>query len=142
MGNRCEFDIDECQASPCVNGLCSNTIGSFECLCSSGFTGDLCESDIDECLSLPCGNGTCSNILGSFQCSCSPGFTGDRCNESNMPESGLSAGVVIGKQHTNISYSVMNISKGIYSLRLTSNIFKLFFLDSVALLQILIIIYN
>ena len=42
-GSNCQSDIDECECSPCVNGQCSNLFGSFECLCNSGFTGDLCD---------------------------------------------------------------------------------------------------
>jgi hypothetical protein len=58
-------------------------IGSFECECLPGFTGDgvTCE-DIDECseeLHNCDSNATCSNTIGSFECEClpGPGFTGD-----------------------------------------------------------------
>ena len=36
-------DIDECRSSmlhTCVNGRCDNTMGSFLCTCSPGFTSD------------------------------------------------------------------------------------------------------
>ncbi|KAL9970529.1 hypothetical protein ACROYT_G022921 [Oculina patagonica] len=83
-GENCEHDIDECtmntdDCSPDAD--CSNAVGSFQCTCNPGFTGDgkTCQ-DIDECTlnthdcSLDAG---CSNDVGSFQCTCNPGFTGD-----------------------------------------------------------------
>lgn len=30
-------DEDECTASPCANGLCENTVGSYHCNCYSGW---------------------------------------------------------------------------------------------------------
>ena len=64
--------MDEC------DGTCTNTVGSYECGCNSGFllTSDerTCR-DIDECGS---GNGGCSqlctNTVGSFICGCRQGF--------------------------------------------------------------------
>ena len=41
-GSNCETDIDECLSSPCVNGYCLNLCGSFNCVCDSGFIGELC----------------------------------------------------------------------------------------------------
>lgn len=35
-------DINECLASPCVNGNCSNTLGSYTCICDAGWTGTNC----------------------------------------------------------------------------------------------------
>ena len=38
-------DINECESSPCKNGaICLNQIGSFDCRCAPGFTGDRCEN--------------------------------------------------------------------------------------------------
>ena len=46
-------DIDECAENKdnChVNADCTNTLGSFECTCHTGYTGDgVTCTDIDEC---------------------------------------------------------------------------------------------
>ena len=35
------LDVNECSSSPCdANARCSNTVGSFECECNVGYTGD------------------------------------------------------------------------------------------------------
>ena len=35
------LDIDECLTQPCdVNAVCNNTVGTFECICKSGYTGN------------------------------------------------------------------------------------------------------
>ena len=35
------LDIDECESSPCsANAHCHNTVGSFQCRCKNGFSGD------------------------------------------------------------------------------------------------------
>ena len=71
-------DIDECSTGGVCddNAECVDTAGSYECTCSSGYTGDghTC-LDIDECLSDPCDeNATCTNNIGSFSCHCHTGF--------------------------------------------------------------------
>lgn len=33
-------DVDECRSSPCINGECKNSQGSFVCLCSKGSSLD------------------------------------------------------------------------------------------------------
>ena len=82
------MDIDECAAKidNCTKGpstYCSNTVGSYLCLCNPGYIqmGGNCV-DIDECStgSNTCAqapNGTCINTLGSYNCSCNPGYSGD-----------------------------------------------------------------
>ena len=75
------IDIDECSTGGVCdeNAECVDTAGSYECTCSSGYTGDghTC-LDIDECLSDPCDeNATCTNNNGSFSCHCHTGFVGN-----------------------------------------------------------------
>ena len=102
--DECEFAIDNCNE----NAECINTVGSFICSCSSGFTGDgmICDGmfrmrdelhtiqnskcehdifaeDIDECevgIHNCNKNAQCINTVGSFFCSCLPGYTGDGVN--------------------------------------------------------------
>jgi len=96
--------VNECTASNSTcEQICINTIGSFVCNCSEGFSlnsSDMasCDgehtfhhtvhlnslfhpfpSDIDEC-DTPgvCGdNATCNNTIGSFLCECNLGYSGD-----------------------------------------------------------------
>uniref|UniRef100_A0A8D0H4T8 Aggrecan core protein n=1 Tax=Sphenodon punctatus TaxID=8508 RepID=A0A8D0H4T8_SPHPU len=43
-------DIDECHASPCLNGAtCVDGIDSFKCLCLPSYGGDLCKIDLEDC---------------------------------------------------------------------------------------------
>ncbi|XP_044163465.1 adhesion G protein-coupled receptor E1-like [Acropora millepora] len=78
------FDVDECSASSPVcdkNGICNNTVGSYNCTCKQGYSsaeGKRCK-DIDECqISSPCHvNATCRNTDGSYSCSCNYGLEGD-----------------------------------------------------------------
>ena len=74
-------DIDECSNGTVCdeNADCLDTPGSYECTCSSGYSGDghTC-LDIDECLSDPCvENANCTNNNGSFLCHCNTGFSGN-----------------------------------------------------------------
>ena len=95
------LDIDECssdQNNCSVNSICTNTIGSYQCSCFSGYRdegmGYVCTGlalmmhqhfvllpnspflEIDECLRDPCdSNATCTNTAGSYICECNTGFT-------------------------------------------------------------------
>uniref|UniRef100_A0A3Q4H8C9 Sushi, nidogen and EGF-like domain-containing protein 1 n=1 Tax=Neolamprologus brichardi TaxID=32507 RepID=A0A3Q4H8C9_NEOBR len=95
-------EINECLSQPCLNGgTCRNKIGSYQCVCASGFSGNRCQI-INECLSETCMNrGTCEDRPGSYQdmcesnpclnggvcrgyrrnylCMCKDGFFGDQC---------------------------------------------------------------
>jgi hypothetical protein len=45
-------DLDECMMSPCAaEATCTNTLGSFTCVCNEGFEGDgfTCEPEIHDC---------------------------------------------------------------------------------------------
>lgn len=80
-GKSC-MDIDECKQNTriCNGGKCSNTQGSYSCLCTGGLIPGLDLTsclDVDECKQNPniCGNGECINTLGSFQCRCEEGYS-------------------------------------------------------------------
>ena len=73
------IDIDECATNTHdCDQLCTNTDGSFECSCNSGFTlsgdGRTCVDD-DECaLQTDNCDQVCMNTDGGFRCECDPGF--------------------------------------------------------------------
>ncbi|KAK2171616.1 hypothetical protein NP493_1050g00004 [Ridgeia piscesae] len=83
-GGDCHEDIDECVTSdPCdKHANCSNTVGTFKCICAAGFTqfnATACQ-DLDECESDPCANGgVCENRDNAFSCACLAGYTGTNC---------------------------------------------------------------
>ena len=38
-------DINECDVAMCLNGAtCEDVINSYNCLCQTGFTGNMCET--------------------------------------------------------------------------------------------------
>ena len=79
-------DIDECLSSPCPNGVCTNTPGSYSCACEAGWGGTNCETDIDDCALTPCYNGgVCTDALNAVVCDCTgTGYQGYRCdNDAN-----------------------------------------------------------
>lgn len=80
-------DIDECREGKCQGGHCTNSPGSFTCVCPPGFDvspdGTRC-TDHDECAEIGmCTNGICINMDGSYKCQCKSGFklspTGRAC---------------------------------------------------------------
>lgn len=80
--SKCE-DVNECATAThdCnANANCTNTVGSFECKCKSGFTGNGRQCvDVDECAkSHDCHeHATCMNTPGSYSCVCKGGLTGN-----------------------------------------------------------------
>ncbi|XP_028408891.1 uncharacterized protein LOC114531487 [Dendronephthya gigantea] len=78
--DECSRDLDNCG----VNSHCINTVGSFECICNHGRTGDgVSCKDINECIEqeVSCdSNADFLNTDGSFECRCKEGFTGDGDN--------------------------------------------------------------
>ena len=83
-GPTCSSDINECSTNStlCNNGACVNTIGSFICNCSAGYTDKYCTTNINECLSNPCINGVCIDGPNSFRCICLAGFNGTTCQNN------------------------------------------------------------
>lgn len=72
-------DENEClSAHICGGASCHNTLGSYKCMCPTGFQYEQfsggCQ-DINECGSAqaPCSYG-CSNTEGGYVCGCPPGY--------------------------------------------------------------------
>lgn len=82
-GNRCQTNIDDCAAMPCLNGgMCLDRVASYECDCSgTGYTGDTCETQIQNCAQSPCDNGgVCTDVGSSRTCDCTgTGAMGESC---------------------------------------------------------------
>ncbi|XP_005733181.1 hemicentin-1 isoform X1 [Pundamilia nyererei] len=84
-GHRC-LDINECEVRDTCQHECTNTPGSYRCLCPAGYrlmtNGKTCQ-DTDECLeqNIQCGvNRMCFNTRGSYQCidtPCPPNYQRD-----------------------------------------------------------------
>uniref|UniRef100_A0A0G4IG18 EGF-like domain-containing protein n=1 Tax=Chromera velia CCMP2878 TaxID=1169474 RepID=A0A0G4IG18_9ALVE len=92
------IDEDECSLNShdCnQNATCADNIGSFECTCNDGWTGDgLTCSNEDECSlnSHDChGNATCADNIGSFVCACNDGWSGSGVSCSNEDECSLNS---------------------------------------------------
>ena len=75
------LDIDECVGDKhdCdENASCTNTEGSYSCLCNQGYMGDGKQClDVDECkdgTDLCDLNAQCVNNEGSYDCTCTKGF--------------------------------------------------------------------
>lgn len=119
LGGRC-VDQDECEEGldTCGPGVCTNTVGSFTCVCEDNWDWnpieyacvpqpceeegyerltDVC-TDIDECAPedniCVTGGATCVNEPGSYTCECPPGGTWveDRCAFPPCPEGFLRVG--------------------------------------------------
>lgn len=74
-GANCELDIDECAASPCVHGTCTDLVAHYECTCEPGWGGNECDVNL-------CGPGLPvlrDSVESGYVCACPAGLTGDAC---------------------------------------------------------------
>ena len=111
------LDIDECRRgdlSKCHDeyGICTNNVGSYECDCISGYTGDgiFCD-DVDECFDDTDGCsdvGICHNTPGSYYCSCPDGFTGNGVICDDVDE-------CLGVNHNCDAFATCHNDHGIYT---------------------------
>uniref|UniRef100_A0A3Q2QPG9 Protein Z, vitamin K-dependent plasma glycoprotein a n=1 Tax=Fundulus heteroclitus TaxID=8078 RepID=A0A3Q2QPG9_FUNHE len=71
------IDGDQCAENPCKNGaMCSDSVGGYDCVCKSGFTGVHCEKDETLC-TLEKDKGCsqfCKPGYMSYECSCARGW--------------------------------------------------------------------
>lgn len=71
------IDGDQCAENPCKNGaMCSDSVGGYDCVCKSGFTGVHCEKDQTLC-TLEKNTGCsqfCKPGYTSYECSCARGW--------------------------------------------------------------------
>ncbi|CAH3159381.1 unnamed protein product [Porites evermanni] len=116
----CSEDFDECveDNNHChQNAVCTNTLGSYGCRCSTGYTGDgLACTDIDECSSgHQCdSSATCYNTVGSYTCICNSGYTGDGRTCKDVDECSL-------KTHDCDSNAICNNTGGSFTCKCDGN---------------------
>lgn len=86
------IDGDQCAENPCKNGaMCSDSVGGYDCVCKSGFTGVHCEKDETLC-TLEKNKGCsqfCKPGYTSYECSCAYGWKLSR-TDKNKCEPGVS----------------------------------------------------
>lgn len=74
-------DGDQCAEKPCKNGaMCSDSVGGYDCVCKSGFTGVHCETDQTVCVldkTKGCSQ-FCKPGYVSYECSCARGWKLDQ----------------------------------------------------------------
>ncbi|XP_036407925.1 protein Z, vitamin K-dependent plasma glycoprotein a [Megalops cyprinoides] len=71
------IDGDQCAGNPCKNGaMCSDSVGGYDCVCKSGFSGVHCEKDQTLCVldkTKGCSQ-FCKPGYLSYECSCARGW--------------------------------------------------------------------
>ncbi|XP_018598469.2 protein Z, vitamin K-dependent plasma glycoprotein a [Scleropages formosus] len=82
-------DGDQCASKPCKNGaLCSDSVGGYDCICKSGFSGVHCDTDQTVCI-LDATKGCsqfCQPGYQSYKCSCARGWKlQEKQNEKCIP---------------------------------------------------------
>ncbi|XP_061178342.1 uncharacterized protein LOC133186981 [Saccostrea echinata] len=75
-----------CDPNPCLNsGTCTVVGSTFDCSCTTGWTGTTCDVPVLSCQPNPCQNGgTCAIIGNSVSCDCPPGWIGPNCETSSV----------------------------------------------------------
>lgn len=76
--------VDHCKNVPCMqHGQCISRPDSYQCHCTSRYSGKNCEVDTgNPCLTYPCNHGgSCHELQdGNFKCVCAAGYTGKFCD--------------------------------------------------------------
>lgn len=76
-GRDCGNKINECESQDCSgNGMCTDGIDKYTCMCEAGWEGKDCEKNL--CEGRDCGNGECANGV----CQCDSGWEGKDCKKN------------------------------------------------------------
>ncbi|KAF6732481.1 Venom prothrombin activator vestarin-D1 [Oryzias melastigma] len=71
------IDGDQCAEKPCKNGaMCLDSVGGYDCVCKSGFSGENCQQDLTLCVvekDKGCSQ-FCKPGYVSYECSCARGW--------------------------------------------------------------------
>ena len=123
--NECEEGLDNCDPS----ADCINTVGSFECRCHEGFSGDgrecvvlqpprvnECETGEHDCSPLA----ACVDLDNGFECDCLPGYSGNgRISRGMTYNNTLYTGMHPGSIKCNVNLSRKVMLSGSLSLQQT-----------------------
>lgn len=67
------------------NGKCIDRVGSYECVCEDGWTGQNCEKEVEMCSGAICKNdANCINLFQDYFCVCPKGTDGKQCEVRNL----------------------------------------------------------
>lgn len=115
------IDGDQCAEKPCKNGaMCSDSVGGYDCVCKSGFSGVHCEKDQTACVvdsSKGCSQ-FCKPGYMSPECSCARGWKLDTKNrEKCVPQGNFPCGKVSfsqweSRQSMNVASNFMGLTCG------------------------------
>ncbi|XP_075194753.1 vitamin K-dependent protein C [Anomaloglossus baeobatrachus] len=73
------FDGDQCLSNPCINGVCKDGIGKYDCICPREWEGKLCSHEVAY-FNCSINNGGCSHFCMEAEnstsriCSCASGY--------------------------------------------------------------------